>query len=338
MYFSILIRIFYILFLFACSHASAQNGRGDEVFQFLRLPLSPQLAALGDYNISNISPDPGLSSLNPSLLRKEMDGKASLVFRSGVAGLKNLNLLYAGHSSRMNTNFNFSVQYFNYGSTNETDFAGNITGIFHPVDYAIQAGFSRQYEKRWFYGAGLKFIYSNYSIYKSSGLAIDAGINYYDSTSGFQAGLLFKNMGFQLKAYAGSDKSILPFDLIIGLSKKFKNAPVQFSVTGHSLHNFSLLKEYHIANNEENTIEEILSHIVWAVQLYAGKYIEVSAGYNHLGRIEQGVIPYNKGFTGISFGVGVLLPRLQLRYSTGAYQPGSTRHYFGIGVNLKEML
>ncbi len=315
----------------------AQDNGKEEAFRFLKLPLTAQMAALGEYNVSSLRSDPGLSYFNPALLRKEMNGKTELTFRSGVAGLKNANALYAGYSEKWQSAFHIAVLYFNYGKTEETDFAGNILGYFQPADYAVQAGISRRYEEHWYYGASVKYMNSHYAQYISSGIGLDVGVNYMDTSNGIQVGLVLRNMGSQLKSYAGSDKYSLPFDLILGLSKKIQNAPIQLSLTAHSLHDFNLLEEYTSVTGESAAWEEIFSHLVWGVQIYAGQYVELSAGYNYLGRVEQSIMPYAKGFTGLSFGMAVLFKRLNLRYSTGVYQPGSSRHYFGVGMNLKEL-
>lgn len=333
LYFSVVKFIVCIVLLF-CSHiAAAQSISEGMVFKFLRLPNTAQLAALGDYNVSQITEDAGMAVLNPAMLRQTMNKKADIVFRTGIAGMKNMNLAYTTYASSIESAISFSVQYFNYGNTPATDLSGNITGNFHPVDYIVQTGFSRQYLQKWHYGGNVKFIHSGYGSYTASGLAIDAGLNYYDSSKGFQAGLLLRNMGIQLASFTGSEKSPLPFDMLIGVSKKLKDAPVQLSVTAHSLNDFSLLENYHAVSGRKNDFEEALAHLVWAAQVYAGRYIELSASYGHLRGFESGVIPYAKGLTGLNFGVGVLLKRMQLRYSSGIFQPGTSRHYMGIGIN-----
>ncbi|MHA4874898.1 hypothetical protein, partial [Enterococcus faecium] len=95
----------------------------------------------------------------------------------------------------------------------QTDASGNIYGEFKPNDYVIQVSASKKYLERWWYGATLKFVSSNYGQYRSNGVALDLGVTYYDSTKFFQASVVFRNIGTQLKKYDGANKEELPFDL-----------------------------------------------------------------------------------------------------------------------------
>src|SRR5258708_218570 len=154
--------------LAACSlqlfGASAQSLGGNTVYNFLNLPNTPQLTALGGINISDISDDVGLSFNNPALLRASMHAQLNASFNAFYAGVNNYSFCMAAHSSRLQTTFSAGVNYFDYGQIPQTDPAGNILGEFHPSDYVAQLSASRQYEKKWFYGATLKFIHSGYGI------------------------------------------------------------------------------------------------------------------------------------------------------------------------------
>ena len=101
-----------------------------------------------------------------------------------------------------------------------------------PNDWVMQVSASRSYLQKWNYGASFKFISSNYGIYRSNGIAMDFGVLYTDTANLFSVSLLAKNMGYQLKKYAGTEADELPFDLQAGITKKLKHAPWLF----HLLH------------------------------------------------------------------------------------------------------
>src|SRR4051794_20186498 len=94
--------------------ASAQTLGGSPVFNFLNLPNTPQLTALGGINISNITQDAGMSFNNPGLLKEDMHGQVNAVFNNMYAGIKHFNLLGAYTSKRWNTNFSAGIHYLNY--------------------------------------------------------------------------------------------------------------------------------------------------------------------------------------------------------------------------------
>jgi hypothetical protein len=165
--------------------SSAQTLGGNTVFNFLKLPNTPQLSALGGINVSQMSNDVGLAFNNPALLKPQMHAQMNAVFNGFYAGISSYNLSLAYHHQKLNTNFLGGLTYFNYGNTTGTDAAGNVLGRFHPMDWVMQLSASRSYLEKWNYGATLKFISSNYGQYNSNGLAVDVGVLYQDSVSGF---------------------------------------------------------------------------------------------------------------------------------------------------------
>ena len=232
--------IAFILFLLFYFRGDAQTLGGRSVFNFLRLPNTPQLTALGGVNVSINSNDVGLAFNNPALLKKEMHTQLNAVFNSFYAGTDVYHLSFGYRQEKLKTNFAFGLTYFDYGKVAETDAAGNILGNLKPTDWVMQLSASRSYLEKWNYGASMKFISSNYGIYRSNAMAADAGILYFDSANQFSASLLVKNMGFQLKKYSNAIAEELPFDLQAGITKKLKDAPLAFSLTAQHLHQFDI--------------------------------------------------------------------------------------------------
>ena len=150
------------------------------------------------------------------------------VFNNFYAGINSYHLSLGYHHQKLNTNFSWGLNYFNYGSTTANRCFGKCTGKFSPTDWVMQVSASRSYLEKWNYGATLKFISSNYGQYSSNGFAMDVGVLYHDSVKFFSASLLAKNMGFQLKKYDGTDPDDLPFDLQIGINKTIGERSVGF--------------------------------------------------------------------------------------------------------------
>ncbi|HET9055503.1 MAG TPA: type IX secretion system protein PorQ [Chitinophagaceae bacterium] len=336
-------KYFFLYGMMFISHAGySQTLGGNAVFNFLKLPNSPQLTALGGINLTNQSNDISLAFNNPALLRDSMHSQTIAVFNSLPAGIKNLHWMLGYHHSKLKTNFAFGIHYFNYGNFLQTDAIGNVLGEFRPTDFVVQLTASRQYLEKWFYGLSVKYINSNYGIYRSSGIAMDVGVNYYDKENLFQVGVVAKNMGTQLTHYASNKKEELPFDLEIGISKRLEKAPFQFSATIHHVHQFDIRYNDTTFNNDnpfggnvndsKNTGDKIFRHFVLATQLYLGKYVEVTMAYNHLRRSELKISNAGNGLNGFSLGVGALLPKLTIRYARAYYQ--SNTAYNQIGINL----
>jgi len=331
-----------IFFLFLFQKQFGQTIGGNSVFNFLKLPNTPQLTALGGVNVSQTSNDVGLAFNNPALLKKEIHSQMNAVFNSFYSGIKAYHLSLGYHHPKLNTNFSWGLHYFSYGNIQQTDASGNILGDFRPTDWVMQVSASRSYMDKWNYGATLKFINSDYGQYSSNGIATDVGVLYNDSAKLFSASVLVKNLGFQLKKYEGTEADDLPFDLQIGITKKLENAPFGFSLTAHHLNRFDIRYNDTAFSNENgfsnstSLFDKIFRHIVLATSVYPDEKLELIVGYNFLRRKELNIGNGGNGFNGFSLGAGVLLDKLQIRYARAYYQNNTAYNQFGLNMKLNE--
>ncbi len=249
-------------------------------------------------------------------------------------------------SERLQTNFSIGTAYMDYGTIAQTDASGNMLGTFRPGDYVAQVSASRKYMEKWYYGVTIKFIHSNYGLYRSDGLAMDAGVAYYDSAALLQVSVLMKNMGVQLKKYEGTAGDDLPFDIQAGITKRLKNAPIQFSFTAQRLHQFNIRYNDTSFNNDNGfnnagkagvTFDKIFRHLVIATQFYIGNKLEITAAYNHLRRAELDIYSTANGLNGFSLGVGALFKKIQIRYARAYYQNNTAYNQFGLNMSFSEL-
>ena len=320
-----------------------QTLGGSSVFNFLRLSNTPQLTALGGVNVSVISNDVGLAFNNPALLKKEMHTQMNIVFNNFYGGINAYHLSVGYRQEKLKTNFAWGINYFDYGKINETDAAGNIYGNLDPKDWVMQLSASKSYLEKWNYGTTVKFISSNYGIYRSNGIAMDAGLLYLDSAKLFSASFVAKNIGYQLKKYPGTEAEELPFDLQMGITKKLRDAPLAFSITANRLHQFDTRYNDTAFNNEigfnrkgKFTFDKIFRHFVFAVQAFPTPQLEFSAGYNHLRRQELNISNTTNGLNGFSVGVGLIIKKIQVRYAGAFYQNNKAFNQIGLNLKLNE--
>jgi hypothetical protein len=299
------------------------------------------LTAAGGVNVSYKTNEVGLSANNPALLSPDLHSQLGVCFNNFLAGIKTYSLTGAYENKRWNTNFGGHVYFVDYGSIPQTDAAGNVSGNFHPVDYVVQLSAARQYLERWTYGATLKFINSNYQLYKSSALALDFGVLYSDTTNELYASVLAKNMGVQIKTYAGEGED-LPFDLQIGITKRLKNAPLGFSVTAQNLHQFNTVYNDDNFNSENNFssnnnfFNKLFNHFIFSGHIYAGNNLEATLGYNHLRRQELNMGSAGNGLNGFSMGVRIKFSKIQILYARSSYQRNISFNQFGLNLKLDE--
>ena len=228
------ILILFILLIFNLFSLFSQAGRG--VYRFLDLPVSSRLAAIGGTNVSLRDNDVNFAFMNPALLTDETHGVIGLNMASYLADIKFGSAVY-GHNFGENNYTSFGVQYVDLGKFKGYDELGNYTEDFTAKDIALYISYARPLNEYFTVGATFKPIFSAYERYTSFGIAFDVGANY--TNEFFSAGLVFRNMGAQLKAYypdeQGQHREPLPFDIQLGMSKKFAHAPIRISGTLNNL-------------------------------------------------------------------------------------------------------
>lgn len=338
-------RYLILILLLLCTTVRSQTLGGNAVFNFLSQPNAAQLSALGGVNISTIGNDVGMGFSNPALLRASMHEQASLSFNSFLAGIRNYSLTTAWHLAQPRTNIAVGANYFDYGNLTQTDAAGNVLGTFRPQDYVVQVMASRRYNDFFHYGATLKYINSNYGQYRSSAVAMDIGVSYYDSVNQLQVSVAVKNMGTQLRTYDGAVKEELPFDLQAGITKRLAHAPFQFSLTAHHLQTFNIhyndtsfrASEGEVGYDGGGTLNKVFSHLVLSSQIFLNEKVELMAGYNFQRRQDLNAYNQPSGINGFSFGAALLLKKLQVRYATGFYQR-NLFHQFSLNINWRGAL
>lgn len=335
---------FFFLLIVSCPFASfAQTLGGESAYNFLKLPASPLLAAMGGVNVSYRTNEVSLTTNNPSLLHPELSQQINVSFNAFLAATKAYSFAGAFHSEKLNTTFGGHVQYIDYGSLPATDAAGNVMGAFRPVDYVVQASAAKNYLEKWTYGLSLKFIRSSYGQYRSSAMAADVGVFFQDTANAFSASFVVRNMGAQLKTYAGETEE-LPFDLIAGITKRLAKAPFGFSLTAQHLQTFNILYNDTTFNRDNNVsistsaLTKLFTHFILATHIYLAQNIEANIGYNVLRRRELSIATEAFGLTGFAAGLRIRFPKFQVLYARSAYQKGVASNQIGITVQLDKLV
>ena len=206
---------FLLFFLLSYTHCQAQIG-GENTFEFLSLPSSARITAMGGSYISCIDKDLSLAFQNPAGLNPDVHRQASFGTTAYMGKINYGHFGYAHYIPKVAT-FSGSVQYIAYGTVPRTDELGNQYGTFNPNEWAIQIGAGRQFAKHYSVGANLKFIASNLESYHSGGMALDLAAAYNDTARKMTATLLIRNVGVQFNPYVkGTKREPLPFDIQLG--------------------------------------------------------------------------------------------------------------------------
>ena len=338
--------VLFFLFIFNLISLFPQTGRG--VYRFLDLPVSSRMAAIGGMNVSLRDNDVNFAFMNPALLTGETHGVIGLNMANYLADIKFGSAVY-GHNFGENNFTSFGVQYVDLGKFEGYDELGNFTEDFTAKDIALYMSYARRLDDYFTVGATFKPIFSSSERYTSFGIAFDAGINY--SRDLFSAGLVFRNMGAQLKAYypdeQGQHREPLPFDIQLGVSKKFAHAPIRISGTLNNLNRWNVAgyQTDKTTTNLDGTTEEkkvkpvdmAFRHVVLGVELVPSDNFYIALGYNHR-RNQEMTMEGFKSLAGFSAGAGLKLYKFHVGFGLTQFQVGNFAYQFSFSTDLNDFV
>ena len=327
----------FITFYVSTLTLHAQRSNASETYQFLNLPYSAKATSLGGINISNLGSDLGLAMYNPGLLDPSMDKTIHLSVKSYFANIQQYDFSGADYLPKKKWILGWGLHYMGYGNIKMTDVSGNEMGNFLANDYVAQVSMASIFKENLILGATLKLIQSNYGIYLSTGVAMDLSITYTSSSRLLRASILANNVGAQIKSY--TEKERLPLNIIMGVSKKLENAPIQFSLTAQRLsiwnNNFYDPGFYNREGYKPpSAIQDIFNHFIMGAEANIGDKISLDFGYNFIRRFDLNIQNQQNWVNGFSVGFGFKLPRVTIQYGNAFFQR-NLYHHFSIFYTLK---
>lgn len=330
-----------------CLDSVAQVG-GNNTYEFLNLPISARVSALGGNLLSTRDNDLNVAIVNPSLLTDSMDNNIAFSYVNYFADVNYGYFAYAKKFRKLG-NFSAGIQYLDYGDFVRTDPTGMVTGNFIAKDMSLNIGYARSIlDSNLYVGATLKTIYSNMASYTSWGSALDLGATYVRPKKNFAMALVVKNVGRQWKTYVPGNKEKLPFEVQIGITKKPKHVPFRLSLTYENLEKWDLtyidpanppltedpLTGEPIKQNKYKVFgDKLMRHIVIGGEFIVTKNFFLRAGYNYQRRKEL-KIPEKRGASGFSFGFGFRIYKFHISYGRAVYHIAGPSNNFSVSVDL----
>ena len=318
-------------------------------FNFIDLPSSSRVAGMGGV-LNNIKDaDLSLAYGNPALLNAEMDNQAVFSFSSYLASSSFGFFSYAKDVKEIGT-FSVNLLFLDYGSFNETDNAGQIIGQFKAKETGITLSGSRMVGERLSAGAQMKFLFSNLEQYSAFGMGLDLGLTYHIEEEYLTASFVMKNIGYQLSSYYDEgEKSNLPFNIQLGVSKKMKHAPFRLSLVLDNLQKWDLtyvdpnligktdpLTGEPIVIESSSFGDKLMRHVIFGGEILIGDAIQVQLAYNYRRRKELKLLN-NPGMSGLSFGVGAKIKSINLGYAFSNYTRAANSHQFTLSLRFNDM-
>ena len=311
----------------------AQSGKNT--YDFLRFPTSSRANALGGHTVSLVELEPSLVFHNPALLGGEMDGMVNVNYMNYISNI-NIGSAIFTKAFRERSSWGVGATYINYGNMKEMNENNEYLGMFSAQDVGLHAFYAYDLSEKWRGGLSLKALYSTIADYSSFGLAVDAGLSYFDTEKDFSFGLALKSIGAQLKYYEDERQNI-PWDLQMGFTKRMAHAPVRVSATAMYLNRWKFDSIDKTADAKEDSFfETAFKHLVLGVELIPSDNIWVGIGFNPKTKMDMKLQSGN-GLGGFSIGGGVKVSRFNVGASIARYHPSATSLMVSVTMSLSEM-
>lgn len=332
-----LVYILLILVTIALPTQAQIKGAGSGVFNFLSLPASSRLNALGGENVAIADDDISMAFVNPALLTPHTDKVLQLNYAYYLAGTMFGNVMY-GHNYKENY-FAAGIHYLDYGQMQYADEMGNLLGTtFTAKDICVNLMYARQLGPMFRIGATIKPIFSVYEQYTSFALGADVGGHFQTTDSLFQMGLTLRNIGWQLKAFYeedfGQHTEMLPLNLELGMSLRLAHAPLRFSMTAHNL------QRWDIAPREQNVkwYDMLFRHTIWAIDIVPkSEKFYLTLSYNHRRQAEMNLTDV-RSLAGFAFGAGVKIYKFRLGFAMSQYTKSNFTYQVSLSTDINSFL
>ena len=300
---------------------SAYAQESQEVYSFLRLPVSAHVAALGGDNVSLTNDDATVIFHNPALITDVSDKTLNVNFMTYMEGSTTASASFV-RAYKERGSWGVSAQYMSYGEIKETTAANQQTGTFSPKDIALAGSFAYLLSNRISGGITARFISSTIGSYSSAAVAVDLGLNYQDTERGWSVSAVARNLGGQVKAYEEEFERI-PFDLLVGVSRQLPNAPLTLHATLARLNNWD---------------QAFIKHLAVGADIRLSPAIFVSAGYNFRRssemKIYEGEDSSASHGAGLSLGGGIELERFKLNEGYAKYHVSASSLLVNVAYTL----
>lgn len=329
------------LFLIVVAISAAAKD-GSSAYQYLNITSSSRIYGLGGVNITAVEDELSVTDQNPALLGPEMDNQIFIDYmrylgQSNFAGAR-----YA-HAVGERGAWSAGIRYFGYGKMQGTDEFGNPTFSFSPSDVNFNGSFSYDITDRLRGGITLKLLYSSYESYSAFAVGTDLGINYYDPDHELSLSAVVANLGGQLKRF-NTTYDRLPFDIRLGIAKKFGTLPIRFSITAWQLTKWHLpfYETGDGTTDEEFKVKDtffsnLFRHLIFGVDFIPSERFYVALGYNYKSRTDMST--YKRSFvSGFSLAAGLNLRRFNVGLAIAQPHSGATTFMLNLNLNLNDIL
>lgn len=335
--------------VFSVCTSHAQLG-GQHIYEFLSLPSSGRVTALGGSVISVLDDDIALANHNPASLNPDMHNRINFSHNIHFADISNGYVAYGRHLAKWGITAHAAMNYIDYGEFIAADDRDVVSGTFEAGETAFVLGASKRVNERIVLGANFKTVFSRFENYTSTGLAADLGLNYIGADSSFVFSIVANNIGGEVSSYTENYRGSAPFNLQIGISKRLKYLPFRVGIIADNLQRWnvkyddpnSVVETNLFGETEEQSeigkrADNLFRHFIFSGEFLLGKKgnLRLRIAYRHLRRQELSVEGF-RSLAGFSGGFGIKVSKFRLDYGVGYHHLAGATNHITISTGLNE--
>lgn len=293
-------------------YTQAQD-HSDEIFRFLRISTSAQMAGMGGDHVGLWNADGSTFFANAAYLSPSDHGTASLSFVNYFADARYSNLHYAYNIEGVGT-VAAGVQYASYGDMRRYDEFGGDLGSFNAGDYVTQLSLSRSLYPTVRSGFSMQWLHSSLDQYNASAFAFSGGLVYTHPEKVLAAGVTVQHLGWIYNNYLNSEEK-LPLNIALGVSFKPENFPFLLALTLNDLNRWELPV---LGEKNPRSVDHAFRHLQVGGEATIGKHAYLRWGYNPY-QHEQTETGRAIDLAGASVGLGIVIQEYRFDISRQSY-------------------
>jgi hypothetical protein len=342
-----LMKFFGLLFFGFVYSAQAQYSWGTHAFTYLNQLNNAQNAGVGGRLYAINDKEVGLSLDQPALL----DASLAHQYHTSV-GILPSGVHYGTLVSAFKTKWGVFapyLRYMNYGSFNQTNPEGQVTGTFNAFDYNIGTSYAYTPNPYFRIGAQINLLGSNLERFSAYGFSAHFSALLVHPNQQFVAALGVRNAGIIFKDYTPQANSMLPLDIYAAVSYRLAHAPFRFHLVGHSLNH---AQNIWLDPNATETLdpltgdtipvyipnlgEKIANHLQFQLELIPKGAIQIRMGFDY-NRRQQLQLNDFPGLAGFSLGTRLHIKRFDLDYAVQFYSKAGSIQTLGLSTDLARL-
>ena len=326
------------------SSCLAVAGQNDWSSPALELPIDARSGGLGFKIVADLNPSGYAASYNPAEVDSLDKGVIHLNYLNYIAGnqIGAVNAIVKGTEKYA---IHCGARFVSFGQFDGYDATGWPTGSFSGGDYFLQSGITYKVDSTVSIGATTWGGFRTLAMENAGAIGVDLALMKRWEEKYMAAGVLVSGVGRQFAGTGSQPVGWMPVNVQLGFTKGFNHAPFVLFMNLQNMQEWDLAPEGTYDDAIDPLTGEIIENTTWVfgdqlarhlnvgVELSFGQNFKTQIGYDHRRRKEM-IANGLQGVNGLSFGIGMKMKDLDVRFARNTYHAAGSSTHLSIGFIL----